>query len=100
MLRALCNRPPVDSPAVQPGISLHIAIFISLERKLILNMKSIVVLTSYAPSLVGFRGPLIKELVSRGWRVYALAPDFHEDLRAEVLKLGQSHVRSASPGQG
>lgn len=35
---------------------------------------NVAVIASSAPSLVNFRGELLKEMVRRGHRVYALAP--------------------------
>ena len=49
---------------------------------------SIALITSQALSLINFRGPLIRELVARGVRCYALAPDFDDRLRGEVEALG------------
>ena len=52
----------------------------------------VVVLASYANSLMNFRGPLIAELVSRGHRVFALAPDIDEETAARVRQLGAEPV--------
>jgi glycosyltransferase involved in cell wall biosynthesis len=52
----------------------------------------VVVLGSLALSLINFRGPLIAELVSRGHRVFALAPDIDEDVAAQVRALGAEPV--------
>jgi glycosyltransferase involved in cell wall biosynthesis len=49
---------------------------------------SIAIVTSIAYSLANFRGQLIEDLVARGLRVYALAPDFDEKTRAAVRALG------------
>lgn len=49
-------------------------------------------ITSQAFSLVNFRGPLIAALVSRGTRVYALAPDYDDDLKRRVTALGAHPV--------
>jgi len=51
-------------------------------------MTHVLLLASHAPSLVNFRGPLIAEMVRRGWRVTAAAPDFDVAGRAAVTKLG------------
>lgn len=48
----------------------------------------VVVLAAYAPSLVNFRGPLLSELVSRGWRVTAAAPDVDELTRSALEAMG------------
>ena len=38
--------------------------------------------------MLNFRGPLIKELVSIGIRVHALAPDYDDELRKKIQALG------------
>ena len=48
----------------------------------------VVFITSQAFSLSNFRGPLIKEFVSRGIDVIALAPDFDDKTRKAVSLLG------------
>lgn len=45
-------------------------------------------ITSQAFSIINFRGPLVRAMVSRGVTVYALAPDYNEGSRAAVLTLG------------
>jgi glycosyltransferase involved in cell wall biosynthesis len=50
------------------------------------------ILTSQAFSVVNFRGPLISELVKIGVAVYALAPDYTEDLKRQVRELGAEPV--------
>ncbi|HJR82832.1 MAG TPA: glycosyltransferase family 4 protein [Sphingomicrobium sp.] len=50
--------------------------------------KTVVVLGSYAPSLVLFRGPLIAALAARGHRVVASAPTIGPDTAAELRRLG------------
>ena len=54
--------------------------------------QKVVVLGSYAISLINFRGPLIAELVARGHRVFALAPDIDEGVAAQVRALGAEPV--------
>ena len=54
--------------------------------------RHVLVLASHAPSLVNFRGPLIAEMVRRGWRVTAAAPDFDASTRAGVTALGARPV--------
>lgn len=51
-------------------------------------IRSVALISSSAFSLSNFRGPLIQALVSRGVRVYALAPDFDQTTRASVEQLG------------
>lgn len=50
--------------------------------------KTVVVVGSYAPSLVGFRGPLLAEMASRGHRVIAVAPDIDPAQSAQLAALG------------
>lgn len=50
--------------------------------------KRIVVLGSYAPSLVNFRGPLIAALIAEGHVVHALAPDIDQVTHARLSALG------------
>ena len=45
-------------------------------------------ISSQAFSLGNFRGPLIRDLVSAGVEVYALAPDYDQDQRTVVRALG------------
>lgn len=51
-------------------------------------MKRLVLITSHAPSLLSFRTHLIRALVAKDVKVWALAPNFDEYSRAAVLKLG------------
>lgn len=55
-------------------------------------MKKIAIISHYAPSLLGFRGPLIKRLVKQGVRVLALAPDFNIQTRSAVAALGAEPI--------
>jgi glycosyltransferase involved in cell wall biosynthesis len=50
--------------------------------------RTCIVLGSYAPSLTLFRGPLIAELVRRGYRVVAMAPEIGENVREKLRALG------------
>ena len=43
---------------------------------------------SYAPSLIGFRGPLIRMLCDRGDEVHVTAPDIGGDVRDELEQYG------------
>ncbi len=56
------------------------------------QMKTIAIITSQAFSLVNFRGPLIRELVARQVKVFALAPDFDDEQRHAILELGAQPV--------
>ncbi|MBA4742647.1 MAG: glycosyltransferase family 4 protein [Azoarcus sp.] len=53
-----------------------------------LRPRRIGLISSQARSLINFRGPLIRAWVSRGVQVFALAPDFDVESRAEVAELG------------
>lgn len=55
-------------------------------------MRSLAIITTQAFSLVNFRGPLIRALKDRGICVYALAPDYDDELRARVAALGAEPV--------
>lgn len=52
------------------------------------------IIANQAFSIVNFRGPLVREMVSRGFRVYALAPDYDETSRNAVASLGATPVDS------
>lgn len=55
-------------------------------------MKTIAMISNSAFSLENFRGPLIRDLVAAGAKVYALAPDFDDELRQQVMDLGAQPV--------
>lgn len=48
----------------------------------------ILILASYAPSLINFRGALLEELVAIGWDVVAAAPDMAPELRERLDAMG------------
>ena len=50
------------------------------------------IISNQSFSLLNFRGPLIKELVCRGIKVFTLAPDFDEESRASLQALGAEPV--------
>lgn len=50
------------------------------------------IITSNAYSLANFRGPLIQEIISHGWRVFALAPDFDEKTRERMRRIGAEPI--------
>ena len=54
--------------------------------------RPVVVLGSYAPSLILFRGPLLEELVRRGRRVIAMAPAIGDEVRARLEAMGVEAV--------
>lgn len=49
-------------------------------------------ITSYAQSICNFRASLVRDLVGRGVRVYALAPDYDAEIRAAVMALGAEPI--------
>lgn len=51
-------------------------------------MTRVVLITSHAPSLINFRGPLITCLVSQGVEVVAIAPNFDSATRSQLIALG------------
>ena len=55
-------------------------------------MKTIAIISIQAFSLINFRGPLIKALVDEGTRIYALAPDYSDELRQTVKLLGAEPI--------
>ncbi|PIC83075.1 glycosyltransferase family 4 protein [Sporosarcina sp. P1] len=50
------------------------------------------ILGSYGPSLVNFRGDMIKSMVENGHEVIACAPDENDDLENQLLALGAKYV--------
>ncbi|MFZ2267593.1 MAG: glycosyltransferase family 4 protein [Azonexus sp.] len=55
-------------------------------------MKTLAIISSQAFSLINFRAPLIRELVAKRVRVFALAPDFDEQRRREIIALGAEPI--------
>jgi glycosyltransferase involved in cell wall biosynthesis len=55
--------------------------------------KKIAIIGSQAFALLNFRGPLIQEMVERDLEVYALAPDYDNETREKVRKLGAKPVQ-------
>jgi glycosyltransferase involved in cell wall biosynthesis len=55
-------------------------------------MKSVAIVSNQTLSLINFRGALIRSLVTAGVRVYALTPDYNDELRQEVVKLGANPI--------
>lgn len=55
-------------------------------------MKSVALITSYAPSLANFRGPLIRALCDFDIEVFALAPNFEDASRVAVQALGATPI--------
>lgn len=55
-------------------------------------MKALAIISSQAFSLVNFRGRLIEDLVAKGVKVFALAPDYTDDLRQSIHMLGAEPI--------
>lgn len=55
-------------------------------------MKTLAIISNQAFSLVNFRGPLIRDLVNKGVCVYALAPDYDDQIRRKIEMLGAHPV--------
>lgn len=53
-----------------------------------MTRKSFAIIGNQAFSLLNFRSPLIRDIVSRGYIVYALAPDFDESTEEQVRQIG------------
>lgn len=54
--------------------------------------RKVLLLGSYAPSLINFRGPLIAAMARRGHEVFAAAPDIDPDVAAKLVALGATPV--------
>lgn len=54
--------------------------------------KKVAIVSSLASTLTNFRGPLIEEMVRRGHRVLAFAPDHDDATRAALERLGAEPV--------
>jgi glycosyltransferase involved in cell wall biosynthesis len=54
--------------------------------------RRVLLLGSYAPSLINFRGRLIAAMVERGHEVFAAAPDIDPDIAAKLCALGATPV--------
>jgi glycosyltransferase involved in cell wall biosynthesis len=52
----------------------------------------IVIIAPYAPSIVSFRGALIRAFVERGAAVWVLAPDYTSEIREAVKGLGAQAI--------
>ena len=53
-------------------------------------MTHILILASYAPSLINFRGALIRDIIAAGHQVSVAAPGIDEELRRQIEGLGAS----------
>ncbi len=52
------------------------------------SKRSVAVISSQAFALINFRGTLIKTMSDEGLIVYALAPDFNDEIRSKLKTLG------------
>ena len=52
------------------------------------SSKRVLIIGSYAPSLIGFRGPLIQARIDAGHSVAAAAPDMDEQTATALRQLG------------
>ena len=59
---------------------------INLQSK-INSKKSIAIISTYAPSLISFKGNLISHLVDSGLNVYVLCPDYNSEIKNQVIRL-------------
>lgn len=57
-----------------------------------MNSKKIVIISGYSPSLVNFRGDLIRSWVKLGYEVYAVGPE--KDCESDILALGVKEFHS------
>lgn len=53
-----------------------------------MTARTILVNASFAPSLLGFRGPLLRRMAAAGHRVHASAPGMTEDIAAKLRAMG------------
>lgn len=63
-------------------------------------MTTLALITSHAPSLANFRGPLIQALCAKGIHVIALAPNYDESTRDSVRAWGATPVDCAMSRTG
>jgi len=54
--------------------------------------RRVLLLGSYAPSLINFRGRLIAAMIERGHEVFAAAPDIGPDIAAKLCAIGATPV--------
>jgi glycosyltransferase involved in cell wall biosynthesis len=51
-----------------------------------------VLISPYAPTILSFRGALIRDLVAHGAQLFVLAPDYTPEIRAAVTELGATPI--------
>lgn len=59
-----------------------------------------IIIGSYGPSLINFRGPLIAALLASGRRVLAVAPDLSPEISAELARLGAASMTAPMDRRG
>lgn len=79
---------------------MHLAKEARVEMSSSPKIRRLALITSQAFSIGNFRGPLVKELVSSGVEVFAIAPDYDEVTRAIVRALGAVPVDSSMSRNG
>lgn len=57
-----------------------------------ITVRRLALISNQAFSLVNFRGALIRDLVTQGVEVFALAPDYDDELRGQLRELGAAPV--------
>ncbi|GIV04870.1 MAG: hypothetical protein KatS3mg016_0445 [Fimbriimonadales bacterium] len=55
-------------------------------------IKRVALISPYAPSIVSFRGALIRDLIAHGAEVFVLAPDYTPEIRQAVATLGATPI--------
>ena len=53
-----------------------------------MDKKRIMILSSFANSLLHFRGDFITSLIKNGYEVFGAAPDMPEEVSEKLIKLG------------
>jgi len=61
----------------------------------IVSGRRLALIAPTALSIINFRGPMVRELITRGVDVFALAPDYDEATRAAVVALGARPIDSS-----
>ena len=56
------------------------------------NIGSMAIISNQAFAMINFRGSLIRDLVQRGIRVYALTPNYSQEFREKIKRLGAEPV--------
>lgn len=62
--------------------------------------KRILVIASYAPSLINFRGPMISDLIAAGYNVFAASPDIDDETHKKIIALGATPIEAQLARKG